>query len=49
MIIAKPMIATIRHGNKAPKFKPVEFTISTAGTLRDPTITPIRNAIVISS
>ena len=49
MIIANPMTATTMHGIKPERFKLTEFTISTAGTLSDPSITPIKNAIVTSS
>ena len=49
IIITKAIIATTKHGNKAEMFKAVALTISTPGTLSDPSMTPIRNAIVTSS
>ena len=46
IIKAKAITATIKQGNKLAKFKLTEFAISIPGTLSDPSITPIRNAIV---
>ena len=49
IINAKPLTATIRHGSSPARFNPTEFAISTPGTFKDPSMTPIRNAIVTSS
>ena len=42
MIIAKPITATIKHGNKPAKLIPAAFMISTLGTLREPIIIETR-------